>query len=218
MAAMVVDAPLQELDHAIRLAGLTTDSAPVRLVEPAICRDEPTRSECDEPNRYVRGPVTRNSLFVSYAYAAQPAYAQDAPADPNAQPEAQPAAQSAATGGQNLNDMRDELDRREKELQQLERDLEAKRKRMQEMEARLSRMLEEAKQQQDKKLRHLIDVYSNMKAKQAATVLETLDEDIAVKILSGMRGRQAGEILSYVQAEKAASLSEKLTRIQTPFN
>jgi hypothetical protein len=33
-----------------------------------------------------------------------------------------------------------------------------------------------------------------------------------------MRGRTAGEILSYVQADKAAQLSEDLTRLQMPFD
>ena len=35
------------------------------------------------------------------------------------------------------------------------------------------------------KMQHLVDVYSNMKPKQAAQVLETLDESIAVRILYG---------------------------------
>jgi flagellar motility protein MotE (MotC chaperone) len=51
----------------------------------------------------------------------------------------------------------------------------------------------------------------------AAQLLSTLDEKIAVKILAGMRGRQAGEILSFVPAEKAAKLSEALTKLQVPF-
>jgi flagellar motility protein MotE (MotC chaperone) len=44
-----------------------------------------------------------------------------------------------------------------------------------------------------------------------------MDINLAVKVLSGMRGRQAGEILSFVEAKKAAQLSEKLTQLQIPF-
>ena len=58
---------------------------------------------------------------------------------------------------------------------------------------------------------------SNMKAKQAASVLETIDEATAVKILAGMRGRQSGEILTYVNPTKAARLAEALARMQLPF-
>ena len=75
-------------------------------------------------------------------------------------------------------------------------------------------MLDQAKELQKTKLKHLIDVYKNMKAKQAASVLETLDIDIAVKILAGMPGRQAGEILSYVKPVVAAKLTELLTVMQ----
>lgn len=111
----------------------------------------------------------------------------------------------------------EDLNRRESELRSLERDLDTKIQNLQALEERLAKMLEEAGEVKDKKLRHLVDVYSNMKAKQAAAVLETLDEKIAVRILAGMRGRQAGEILSFVNAQKAARLSEALTKMQLPF-
>jgi flagellar motility protein MotE (MotC chaperone) len=111
----------------------------------------------------------------------------------------------------------EELRRREQELKELETRIDAKLQRLSKLESKLQRMLEEADVLKDKKLRHLVDVYSNMKAKQAADVLETLDQDIAVKILAGMRGRQAGEILTNVQPDKAAQLSEALTKLQTPF-
>jgi len=111
----------------------------------------------------------------------------------------------------------EELARKEQSLRELEKDLDTKLVRIQELDAKLQRMLDDANAMKDQKLRHLIDVYSNMKAKQAATVLETLDEKISVKILAGMRGRQAGEILTFMQAEKAAKLSELLTKMQVPF-
>ncbi len=110
-----------------------------------------------------------------------------------------------------------DLDRREAELSRLEQSLNEKILNMQAMEARIQTMLKEAQNLKDDKMRHLVDVYTNMKAQQAAQVLETLDERTAVQILAGMRGRQAGEILTYVKAEKAARLSEMLTRMQIPF-
>ncbi len=111
----------------------------------------------------------------------------------------------------------EELLRKEQSLKTLEKEIDDKLVRLQQLEAKLSRMINEAQAIKDKKLTHLIDVYSNMKAKQAATVLETLDPDIAVKILAGMRGRQAGEILTNVKADKAARLTEMLTKMQVPF-
>jgi len=135
-------------------------------------------------------------------------------------PAAQPGAQSMPTtqaAMDALNRKQDDLNRREQELKSLEQQVDAKLAQMQDLEARIKTMLKDAQGMKDEKLRHLVDVYTNMKAKQAAAVLETLDEKIAVRILAGMRGRQAGEILTYVQAEKAAKLSEALTRMQLPL-
>ena len=111
-----------------------------------------------------------------------------------------------------------DLDRREQELNALEGRVNEKLEEMQALEGRIQMMLKDAQELQDEKLRHLVDVYTNMKAKQAGQVLETLDERTAVRILAGMRGRQAGEILNNITPEKAARLSEMLTRMQLPFN
>lgn len=111
----------------------------------------------------------------------------------------------------------EEVQRKEQALQALERELDAKLTRLQELEKRIQAMLEEADVLKDGKIKHLVDVYSNMKPNQAAKALEVLEEPVAVKILSGMRGRNAGEILSFVDAEKAARLTEALTRMQMPF-
>ena len=110
----------------------------------------------------------------------------------------------------------EELDRREQALNALETEIDAKLVKLQELEASIQRLVTDARGVMDERLKHLIDVYANMKPKQAAVVLETLDEDIAVKILAGMSGRQAGEILTNVQADKAARLTEMLTRMEAP--
>ncbi len=110
----------------------------------------------------------------------------------------------------------DELDQREQALKSMEADLNTRVAKLKEMETSIKAMLEEAKGIKDQKLKHLIDVYSNMNAKQAAKVLETLDNNIAVKILAGMRGRQAGEVLNNMEAKKAAGLTEMLTKLQLP--
>ncbi len=166
-------------------------------------------------------PEVRKSLLSQAQAAEQGAAAQDsAPAKPADAPSADGNPASAAAGSPQSEGVQrklNELNRREQTIKSMEKDVEAKLIRLQELDAKLTRMLEEANQIRDQKLKHLIDVYTNMKAKQAATVLETLDEKIAVKILAGMRGRQAGEILTYVNAEKAARLSEQLTRMQTSF-
>lgn len=111
----------------------------------------------------------------------------------------------------------EELARKEQELRALEADISAKLEKMALLENRLTSMMKEAEETKDAKFRHLVDVMSNMKARQAAEMLQTLDQRIAVRILAGMRGRQAGEILNFVRPEVAASLTAALTRMQLPF-
>ena len=108
----------------------------------------------------------------------------------------------------------EELNRREQELLALQQQMQTRLDELKGLENKIQNMLKQANNVQDEKLKHLIDVYTNMKAKQAAEVLATLDEKIAVKILAGMRGKQAGEILTYMQPEPAAKLSELLSRTQ----
>ena len=157
---------------------------------------------------------SRSETIARHAVGPGEAFAQEDEAK-EAKPEKAPA--KAPLDHKALQKRQEELDRHEQSLRALEKDLDAKLTRLQELEARLGRMIEKADALKDKKLRHLVDVYSNMKAKQAAEVLQTLDEKIAVKILAGMRGRTAGEILTFVNAEKAARLSEALTKMQSPF-
>ncbi len=115
-----------------------------------------------------------------------------------------------------LNRREEELARREQALKKMEEDLNKRLAELNALEKELSDAIKQADTTKDKKLKHLISVYGNMKAKKAAKVLETLDEEIAVKILAGMKGRQAGEILTNVSAKKAAALSERLTSLQLP--
>ncbi len=142
--------------------------------------------------------------------------------DPSALPSVGDATTPKAEGDSNLSKdsllrRQEELARREQELRTLEADISAKLEQMTLLENRLSSMIKEAEDLKDAKLRHLIDVMSNMKARSAAEMIQTMDQRIAVKVLAGMRGRQAGEILNFVPPEIAASLTAALTRMQLPF-
>ncbi|WP_462325518.1 MotE family protein [Desulfoplanes sp.] len=181
-------------------------------------------------------PLTDHSRVTNVQVAeAAPAKSQDQPpGDAAAEPEkdkegtpdasnkdADPAVDDHGALAQKWAEIREkkqELAQREKELRRLEKSLDAKLAKEKQIQTSIRKMLDEANVLKDKKIKHLIDVYSNMKAKQAALVLESLEEEIAVKILSGMRGRKAGEILSYVIPKKAALLSERLTDLRIPFS
>lgn len=115
-----------------------------------------------------------------------------------------------------LNERKKELDAREEELNRLEGELQAQKKelekKMNELDQTrkgISNMLEEKVQADDKKVEVLVQMYSNMKAQQAAKVFEAMDEDLAVEILGRMKKKNAAEIMNLVKPEKAQVFSEK---------
>ncbi|MBW1666452.1 MAG: hypothetical protein JRJ66_00120 [Deltaproteobacteria bacterium] len=65
---------------------------------------------------------------------------------------------------------------------------------------------------EDQKLKHLIKAYSTMKPQKAAALVEKLDMGFAIELLSRMRGDAVGKILSFVDLEKAAKISEGLAK------
>lgn len=155
-------------------------------------------------------------MIVRPAIAASQALAQE-PAAPSTQDNATDSA-AQANQPQDLNAREQALAKKEAELKALEAQVDQKLTTLRELEIRMQNLIESAASIQDEKMVHLIDVYSNMKPKQAAVVLQTLEEPIAVRILAGMSGRKAGEILSSVRADRAAALSAALTRLQTGEN
>ncbi len=110
-----------------------------------------------------------------------------------------------------------ELKRKEKELKKLEKIIQQKIEEQKRLAQKIENLIKKAEVLRDKKIKHLVKVYSNMDPARAAQVLEKLDTSLAVKILAGMKGRIAGEILSNMDSKRAAELSEALTAFQTPF-
>lgn len=65
---------------------------------------------------------------------------------------------------------------------------------------------------EDKKLKHLIKVYSAMKPQKAASLIEKLDTKFAIELLSNMKGDIVGNLLSFIDTDKAARISEQLAK------
>lgn len=161
----------------------------------------------------VESSVVRNVVSAPEAVAAEPSKKS---ADPAATETKRPDKMGEADW-KALKAKEDELARKERSLRTLEQNLDKKLADLNALEARLKKMIADADVLKDQKIKHLVGVYTAMKPKSAALVIESLDKDLAVKILSGMRGRNAGEILGFVDPKKAASLSEALTRLQVPL-
>lgn len=161
-----------------------------------------------------QGPVL-DPVIVRTALAANPGPDTQAPGNVTAEPENATAAPVQAEKALDPIAREQALDKREADLKALEMELDEKLVRLRELEVKMQGLIDAAAAIRDEKMAHLIDVYSNMKPKQAAQVLGTLEDATAVKILAGMTGRKAGEILSSVRPDRAAKLSEALTRMQT---
>ncbi len=124
-----------------------------------------------------------------------------------------PAVNNPYASSDTLDIQQEELNRREQELLALQQQMEARIAELQGLEGKIGNKVDEAGDAQKSKLKHLIDVYTNMKPRQAAQALGNLDEGVAVKILSGMKSKQAGEILSYMDTGRAVVLSELLSKV-----
>lgn len=110
----------------------------------------------------------------------------------------------------------EELRKKEAELLILKKDIEnklAKLSQLQtELQGQLQKNVEAAKQSQETRLKHLVGAYSAMKPDKAASLIEKLNDDVALQILSAMKSKDVGAILSFVETEKAARLSQRLAK------
>jgi len=68
------------------------------------------------------------------------------------------------------------------------------------------------KTEETKRLALLKKAYASMKPQKAASLIEKLDLEFAVLLLSEMKGDAVGKILSYVELERAAKISEGLAK------
>lgn len=116
------------------------------------------------------------------------------------------------------------IENKNRELKKREEELRLKEVRLEALEAKVRKDLEkieksisESKDQmglQDEKTKEnieaLIKVYSSMKPEEAANLVEAIDEDLALKIVSGMKSKIAGQVLSKLDVKVAKRISEKL--------
>lgn len=107
-----------------------------------------------------------------------------------------------------------EINRREQELLGLQQQMETRMGELRGLENRLQGMLQDANDAEASKFKQLVDMYANMKPRVAAQALTNMDEAIAVKILTGMKSKESGEVLSYMDPVHAARLSEVMSKMR----
>lgn len=102
----------------------------------------------------------------------------------------------------------EEVARQEEEIAKQKIELEKKIAEMAQVRGDISKTLEDRVKRDNERVDNLVAVYSNMKAQQAAKVLETLDRDLAVEILGRMKKKNAADILNAMKPETTQSISE----------
>lgn len=120
-----------------------------------------------------------------------------------------------------LDQRAEEIRLEERKLKELKAELEAKREELdtlrKQIETSLTRLeakektVNEAQRLEDeKKIKQLVKLYSSMKPKQAAAIVNNMDIVIAERLFLNLKGDVAGKILAYVDQEKAARITERL--------
>lgn len=103
-----------------------------------------------------------------------------------------------------LKEKEERLTRIEKEVEQKVKDLLAIQKDIQAARA-------EKQENQVTKVRSLAKIYGTMKPKEAAKLLDNLDDKLVMNIISTMTPDEAAAILSLMEVKKAAKISEALS-------
>jgi flagellar motility protein MotE (MotC chaperone) len=134
------------------------------------------------------------------------------------QVQVQPQAPVSTTPGGQIDMLRrreEQVKAREMELRELEIQVTDKIKKLEAIEASLKVELEAYKVVAGERVKQLVKIYSAMKPKAAAILMNNLDQDVAVQVILGMKGEIAGGILSYMDPPKAAAISQKLMYFRT---
>ena len=115
---------------------------------------------------------------------------------------------------ESLQQRRQELETRSRELEVRDSLLRAAEKRIEqrvqelrEMEARVTGVEKKKDDEEAAKFKSLVSMYENMKAKDAAKIFDRLDLRILVEVVNGMNARRMSDILGLMTPEAAERLT-----------
>lgn len=120
---------------------------------------------------------------------------------------------------ESLGERRAALDAREKQLDTRDKLLQAAELRIDQriadlkaLEAKVTRLIGVRDAAEEAQLAELVKTYSSMKAKDAAPILDGLDLDIVLDVMSRMKARTSAAILADMKPERARQVTEALAR------
>lgn len=84
------------------------------------------------------------------------------------------------------------------------------------LEGTVQALLGQLDEAQEQRLTSLVDVYQRMRAKDAATVFDGLDDDVLVQVASRMRQANLAEVMGRMSPERARALTTMLAERSRP--
>jgi flagellar motility protein MotE (MotC chaperone) len=105
----------------------------------------------------------------------------------------------------------EQLKQKEEYLAQMEQEVEKKLKDLMAIQKEIQAYRAEREEGQASKVRSLSKIYGTMKPKEAAKLLENLEENLVVEVISTMSATEAANILSNMDVKKAAKISQALS-------
>lgn len=99
-----------------------------------------------------------------------------------------------------------ELNRKQKELEQKELELSEREMKITQEQAKLEETLEDIK--------NVAQYYEMMAPSKAAAIMETMEDELVIKIFKNMKKEAVSEILASMDPKKAASITKKLSANQ----
>ncbi len=116
-----------------------------------------------------------------------------------------------------------EINSRELQLKTLQEEVDKKlaeltkkREELTEKQVAISKLLDDVRNVEDERVGELSLIYEKMNPQKAALLIRDLDEDLAVKLLLGLKKKIAGKILDNLDAGTATALSKAFTELPVP--
>lgn len=195
---LIVSEPLTAGDTALSL-----------LAEPAGSRDLAQEKHNEEVEKKV-------TSFISESHAAA------VPGEKGAKPsKGVPQQQTVSTAMDSLtfiqqreSELRrkeEQLKEKEERLARIEKEVEQKTKDLLALQKEIQTYRNERQDVQNTKVRSLAKIYGTMKPKEAAKLMENLEDKLVMGIISTMSSEEAAAILALMDVKKAAKISEALS-------
>ena len=118
--------------------------------------------------------------------------------------------QELAERRENLDARAKEIDKRAIQLKVTEKEIDKKIQQLKEYEQRLAKLIDQYSEKEKENINSLVKLYTSMKPKDAARIFNTLDLDITIAILKGMKPSNTSAIISQMTPEKAQEITAAL--------